>query len=347
MQVIIIFNILASTAMSLDDLISNSETELNNFQSELNSNLNKENIKNLVSNLMTDYLKKTVCDLIDQKKDIFASFLESSDFNQIIEKYRKSVESILKSKDSSIKYLQQNSTLLKNTLKDAIIHNILNIKNLESDDILTQKIKNFNSNINKEFNKTKLFLHGNLSTFTNDIIYNSNIALFNCLRECLREDIYLIDKLVDSYNSMPNSNISNFQHNHIQNGSLYQQLHLNNKIKNMQLSEGSQDYSFKMINMNNPIISESYFASIIGLSMDHHSSQNKLKLVLEKQFNCRASIITKDDLYYGVQVFFSSSESLDNFMNRNSHQFKVDDRTVKLTKKKNKEGNRFYVKYMN
>ena len=155
--------------MSLHELIFNSEKELNIIQSELNFNINKENLKNYSSNMMTEFLKKTLCDLLDQKKDILASFLESSDFINIIEKYRKSLENILKSKDSSIKYLQSNSVLLKNTIKDLMIHNILNVKNLENDEILTQKIKNFNQNLQKEFNKNKLYLHSVLSTLVNDI----------------------------------------------------------------------------------------------------------------------------------------------------------------------------------
>lgn len=346
-----------STAISLDELISNAENEVNYFQTELNSLLNKENLKNLAANMMTDYLKKTICDLLDQKKDILASFLESQDFNNFLEKYKKSLENILKSKDSSIKYLQANSAILKTTLKDLIIHNILNIKNLENDEILSQKIKNFNQNLQKEFNKNKLYLHGTLSTITNDIIYQANIALFNSLRECLRDDFCFLDKLVsfnvDTYNNMiTNSNINNFQQNHIQGGFLFHQMQIKNQLKNLELKDEDTHPADLFIGMNsniispnqNNLISEAYVASVIGLRIDYHNL-SKLKTVLEKQFGCKPSIIEKDDEYYGVQLYFKSSEHLDNFMFKKCHVFKVDDRVIKFYKKQNKVGNRFYVKY--
>jgi hypothetical protein len=336
-----------SPAMSLDDLISNSENELDSLQTELNHNINKENLKNLASNMMSDYLIKTICDLLEQKKDILASFLESQDFINIIEKYRKSLENILKSKDCSIKYLQSNSAILKITLKDMMIHNILNIKNLDNDDFLSQKIKNFNQNFQKEFNKNKLYLHGILSTITSDIIYQANIALFNSLRECLRDDLSLIDKLVnvDTYNSMiSNSNINNFQHNHLQSGYLFKQMQIKKMLKNVEINdEESNDISISY--PQNNLISESLVASVIGLKIEFHPNSNKLKTVLEKQFNCKASLIEIDTDYYGVQLYFRSSEVLDYFMNKKSHTFRLDDKVVRLNKKPNKPGNRFYVKY--
>jgi hypothetical protein len=338
--------IVEENTMSLEELIKNSENELESYQTELNFNINKENLKNVASNLMTDYLKKTICDLIDQKKDILASFLETPDFNNLIEKYRKSLENILKSKDNSIKYLQANSTILKSTLKDFMINNILNIKNMENDDILVQKIKNFNGNLQKEFNKNKLYLHGILSTITNDIIYQSNIALFNSIRECLRDDFSLLEKLtyatIDS--QFPNFNINNFQQNHIQSGTLYAQMQLRNKLKNIELDE---EYS-EMIGMNSnssSLVSEAYVASVIGLRIECHKNVSKLKIILEKQFNCRPSIIEKDEEYYGVQLYFKSSKNLEHFMDKKSHVFKMDEKTIKLYKKQNKVGNRFYVKY--
>jgi hypothetical protein len=329
--------------MSLHELMDNTEREINGLQSELNSNINKENLKNLSANLMADFLKKTLCDLLDQKKDLLASFLESSDFISIMDKFKKTLESILRSKDSSLKYLQANSVLLKNTIKDQMIHNILNVKNLENDEILTQKIKNFNQSLQKEFNKNKLYLHGVLSTITNDIIYQANIALFNSLRECLRDDFYILDKLVEP-SIMPNTqNLQNFQQNHIQGSFLYQQMQIKNKIKSLDLfSEDDPEY---MIPNNNALITESNVASVIGLSMEFHPNKNKLKILLEKQFNCRASIIDKDDGYYGVQLSFRTGDNLDHFMNKKSYTLKVDDRTVRLMKKQNKTGNRFYIKY--
>jgi hypothetical protein len=344
-------NLDETTVFSLEELIGNAENELNSFQSELSHNINIENLKNLVSNIMSDYLKKTICDLLDQKKDILASFLESPDFSNLIEKYRKSLENIIKSKDASIKYLQANAAILKITVKDQIIHNILNIKSLDNDEILTQKIKNFTQNIHKEFNKNRLFIHGMLSPITSDIIYQANIALFNIVRECLRDDFSLLDKLlsfnVDTYNNMVTSNISNFQQNHIQGGYLFQQTQLKNKLKNLEINDDdNSDVSLQQnMSMNNSIISETYVASVIGLMMDLHPQTNKLKLVLEKQFNCRASLIEKDDGYYGVQLFFRNSQNLENFMFKKHHIFKVDDQTVKLFKKPNKPGNRLYVKY--
>lgn len=338
--------------LSLEELISSSENELNSLQNELSFNINKENLKNLVSNLMTDYLKKTVCDLLDQKKDILASFLESQDFNNLIDKYRKSLENIIKSKDTSIKYLQANSAILKITLKDQMIHNILNIKSLENDEILTQKIKNFSQNINKEFNKNKLFLHGMLSTITSDIIYQANIALFNIVRECLRDDFSILDKLVsfnvDAYNNITNSNINNFQQNHIQGGYLYQQMQLKNKLKNLEIKEDDipEIPHSNILSVTNNIVSEAYVAAVIGLKLDYHNNA-KLKTVLERQYNCRASLIEKNDGYYGCQLYFKTQEGLDHFMNRKYHIFKMDDKSIKLSKKPHKQGNRFYIKYEN
>jgi hypothetical protein len=338
--------------LALEELISNAENELNYFQTELNSLTNKENLKNIAATLMTDYLKKTISDLLDQKKDILASFLESNDFNNFLDKYKKSLDNILKSKDSSIKYLRANSAILKNTLKDLMIHNILNIKNLENDEILSQKIKNFNQNLTKEFNKNKLYLHSTLSTITNDIVYQANIALFNSLRECLRDDFCLLDRLVsfnvDTYNSMlTNSNINNFQQNHIQGGFLFHQMQMKNQLKD---EEGSELYNgLNKMTLSNPVISpnnsESLVASIVGLRTDCHSNLNKLKILLEKQFNCTPSIIEKDDEYYGVQLHFKTSDHLENFMSKKCHVFKVDEKLIKLHKKQNKAGNRFYVKY--
>jgi len=346
-----------TAAISLEELISNAENDLNYFQTELNFLTNKENLRNMAANMMTEYLKKTICDLLDQKKDILASFLESQDFNNFLEKYKKSLENILKSKDSSIKYLHANSAILKTTLKDLVIHNILNIKNLENDEILSQKIKNFNQNMQKEFNKNKLYLHGTLSTITNDIVYQANITLFNSLRECLRDDFCLLNKLVslnvDTYNNMiTNSNINNFQQNHIQGSFLFHQMQLKNQIKNLEIKDEEGHTADSFVGMNstmvssnsNSLISEAYVASVIGLRIDYHQL-NKLKIVLEKQFGCKPSIIEKNDEYYGVQLYFKNSENLDNFMNKKCHVFKVDDRVIKLSKKQNKVGNRFYVKY--
>jgi hypothetical protein len=288
--------------MSLHELMDNTEKELNNLQGELNSNINKENLKNISANLMTDFLKKTLCDLLDQKKDLLASFIESSDFINIIDKFKKSLESILKSKECSLKYLQANSVLLKNTIKDLMIHNILNVKNINNDEILTQKIHNFNQNLQKEFNKNKLYLHGVLSTITNDIIYQSNIALFNSLRECLRDDFYILDKLVEPSFTQNTQNLQNFQQNHIQDSFFYQQMLIKNKMKSLNLF--SEDDSEAILPNNNSLITESNVASVVGLKMEYHPNMNKLKILLEKQFNCKASIIENDDGYYGVQLYF-------------------------------------------
>jgi hypothetical protein len=329
--------------MSLHELMDNTEKELNNLQGELNSNINKENLKNISANLMTDFLKKTLCDLLDQKKDLLASFIESSDFINIIDKFKKSLESILKSKECSLKYLQSNSVLLKNTIKDLMIHNILNVKNIDNDEILTQKIHNFNPNLQKEFNKNKLYLHGVLSTITNDIIYQSNIALFNSLRECLRDDFYILDKLVEPSFTQNIQNLQNFQQNHIQDSFFYQQMLIKNKMKSLDLF--SEDDPEAILPNNNSLITESNVASVVGLKMEYHPNMNKLKILLEKQFNCKASIIEKDDGYYGVQLYFKSPENLEYFMNKKSHNLKIDDKAIRLVKKQNKTGNRFYIKY--
>jgi hypothetical protein len=329
--------------MSLHELIDNTESELNTLQNELNANINKENLKNVSANLMTDFLKKTLCDLLDQKKELLASFLESSDFISIVDKFKKTLENILKSKDSSLKYLQANSVLLKNTIKDLMIHNILNVKNLENDDILTQKIRNFNQNLQKEFNKNKLYLHGVLSTITNDIIYQANIALFNSLRECLRDDFYILDKLVEPSYTQNLQNLQNFQQNHIQGSFLYQQMQIKNKIKSLDLF--TEDDPESIIPNHNSLITESFVASVIGLSIEYHPNMNKLKILLENTFNCRASIIEKDDGYYGAQLYFKTLDNLDHFMNKKYHTLKIDDKTIRLAKKQNKSGNRFYIKY--
>lgn len=191
--------------------------------------MNKENLKKISRDAVVDFLKKTLCDLIDQKKDQLSSFLDSSDYYNYIHRYNKSLEKILTSRENSIKYLQANSTSLKNSTKDQIIHNILNVKNQSNDVILNQKIKNFKDNFHKEFSKNNFYIHNILSTIMNDIVYHSNIALMNSIKECLREDFGLLDKISEPIN-LPG--IQNFQNNGIQTSYLLTQNFMRNENKN-------------------------------------------------------------------------------------------------------------------
>lgn len=160
-----------------------------------------------------------------------SSFLDSSDYFNYIHRYNKSLEKILSSRENSIKYLQNNSTSLKNTTKDQVIHNILNVKNQSNDVILNQKIKNFKENFHKEFSKNNFYIHNILSTIMNDVVYHSNIALMNSIKECLREDFGLLDKISEPIN-LPG--IQNFQNNGIQTSYLLTQNFMRNKNKSFE-----------------------------------------------------------------------------------------------------------------
>lgn len=221
----------------MDDFITNSEKELIYFREILTHNLNKENLKKISRDVVVDYLKKTLCDLIDQKKDQLSSFLDSSDYFNYIHRYNKSLEKILSSRENSIKYLQSNSTSLKNTTKDQMIHNILNVKNQSNDVILNQKIKNFKENFHKEFSKNNFYIHNILSTIMNDVVYHSNIALMNSIKECLREDFGLLDKISEPIN-LPG--IQNFQNNGIQTSYLLTQNFMRNKNQAFESENGEK-----------------------------------------------------------------------------------------------------------
>ena len=221
----------------LDDFINHSEKELISFRKILTYNLNKENLKKISRDAVVDYLKKTLCDLIDQKKDKLSSFLDSSDYFNYINRYNKSLEKILSSRENSIQYLQNNSTNLKNTTKDQVIHNILNVKDHSNDVILNQNIQNFEENFLKEFSKNNFYIHNILSTIMNDIVDHSNITLMNSIKECLREDLGLKDKISEPIN-LPG--IQNFQNNGLQTSYLLTQNIMRNKNKTFE-SENNKD----------------------------------------------------------------------------------------------------------
>jgi hypothetical protein len=108
-----------------------------------------------------------------------------------------------------------------------------------------------------------------------------------------------------------------------------------NNICNISMNNNYND------NINNENL---LYASIIGLRQDLHPNINKVKVVLSRLFNCNTSII-KTQEYYGVQLYFNSQEALDIFMMKKTHSFKLDDQSIRLQKKHNKQGNRFYVNY--
>ena len=147
---------------------------------------------------------------------------------------------------------------------------------------------------------------------------------------------------------MHNSNVNNFQQNNIQGGLLFQQMQLKNQLKNLEINDDDQQEingNQHQLFMNNNTITESFTASIVGLKIEYHN-KTKLKNTLEKQFNCRASIIEKEDGDYGVQLYFKNNDTLNNFMGKKFHILKFDDDSqCKLSKKPHKYGNRFYVKY--
>jgi hypothetical protein len=234
-----------------------------------------------------------------------------------------------------------------------MIHNILNLKNLGTDDILTQKIKNFTPTVLKEFNKANNYLHTILGPLANDMFYQANIALFNSLRECLRDDFFLLEKMVATTYNTPSNNISNFQQNDIQNGFLFQQMQIRNKLQGVfdinESISSNMDSSLSSIivpgSNNSEVISDnSYMVSLIGFRMDLHDS-TKLKFILQNQFNARPSIIEKSDGFYGIQLYFRSEDQLMNCMKKKTYALKCDSVTIKLQQKPNKPGNRFYVKY--
>ncbi len=189
-----------------------------------------------------------------------SSFLDSSDYFNYIHRYNKSLEKILSSRENSIGYLQTNSTSLKNTTKDQVIRNILNVKNQSNDVILNQKIKNIKENFHKEFSKNNFYIHNILSTIMNDIVYHSNIALMNSIKECLREDFGLLDKISEPIN-LPG--IQNFQNNGIQTSYLLTQNFMKNKNKNFEQDDLNKKIINSNLNSNSTNISNS---SVINLS---------------------------------------------------------------------------------
>ena len=114
---------------------------LSNYKKLLNSKINKEFITNEICNLITEYLKKTICELIDQKKDLFESFIQLPDFIKMIDTYRNSLENIINSKENSLKFIEQNLFNITPTIKDSIINNILNLNNANTNEKLNQKLK--------------------------------------------------------------------------------------------------------------------------------------------------------------------------------------------------------------
>lgn len=370
----------------MEDFIFNSGKELISFKDELTHNLNKENLKKISREAVIEYLKKTLCDLIDQKKDQLSSFLDSSDYMNYIYRYIKSLEKILSSREQSIRYLQGNSTSLKNTTKDQVIHNILNVKNQSNDVILNQKIKNFKENFHKEFSKNNFYIHNVLSTIMNDVVYHSNIALMNSIKECLREDFGLLDKISEPIN-LPG--IQNFQNNGIQTSYLLTQNFMKNKTKNFENEENNKilinninaSNAFSSVpsitnsNLNhsefignnystsntknkentnpyfiqNSLINDSYFIQIIGLKIFSHPDANQLNKALKEYFKCNNISIIKlnDNISYGTRLFFDNEESMNKIMNSNkSHKLQLDEINVKLKRKQAKEGNRLYAIYL-
>lgn len=298
-----------------------------------------------------EFLKKTLCDLIDQKKDQLSSFLDSSDFVNLIHRYYKSLEKILSSKEQSIAYLQNNSLTLKNNTKDEVIYNILNIKNQSNQQILNQKIKNFKENFDKEFSKNNFYIHNVLSNMTNDLMYHSNIALISSIKESLREDFGLLDKIQDPIN-LPG--IQNFQNNGIQasylltqNKNIFDKKENNIQFPNNNIDSNNFDSLAYQMRQNN-IMKDSYFMQIIGLRISLHKDLEIMKKGLKTFFKCESVSVIKlqDNINFGTRIIFDNEEQLNKLMNLDKTiRLNLNDVDIKLKKKTSKEGNRLYVIY--
>jgi len=323
-----------------------------------------------------EYLKKTLCDLIDQKKDQLSSFLDSSDFVNYIHRYNKSLEKILSSKEQSIMFLQNNTLTLKNNTKDEVIYNILNKKNHSNQQILNQKIKNFKENFDKEFSKNNFYIHNVLSNMMNDLVYHSNIALMSSIKETLREDFGLLDKIHEPIN-LPG--IQNFQNNGIQASYLLTQnkniIEKKENINKMnQINNNTNNNNNRGLNMNmsifndsnlennnhnfvenltyqmkqNNIIQDSFFIQIIGLKISLHKDLEEMKDNLKDYFKCESInvIKLKDNINFGTRIYFSNEDQMNKIMQSNkARNVKLNDIEIRLKKKTAKEGNRFYVTY--
>jgi hypothetical protein len=276
-------------------------------------------------------------------------------------------------------FLQNNSFTLKNNTKDEVIYNILNIKNQSNQQILKQKIKNFKENFDKEFSKNNFYIHNVLSNMMNDLVYHSNIALMSSIKESLREDFGLLDKIQEPIN-LPG--IQNFQNNGIQGSYLLTQNKIffdkkennnNNNNRGIKINKNMfNDYDLNFdssnninnnsnINSNNNfvenlsyqmkqnnIIKDSYFLQIIGLKISMHKSLEEMKTDLMNYFKCESISVIKlqDNINYGTRIFFSNEDHMSKFMTSNKvKNLIINNVEIKLKKKTAKEGNRLYVTY--
>lgn len=323
---------------------------LDNYKKLLNSKINKEFITNEICNLITEYLKKTICELIDQKKDLFESFIQLPDFIKMIDSYRNSLESIINSKENSLKFIEQNLFNITPTIKDSIINNILNLNNANTNEKLNQKLNFFEQTIEKEFCKNKLYLQSILQTLTNEIIYQSNIAVYNTFKESLKDDISLLEKIAMSNNSIlnntsPNFYSTNFQQNHIKLGSIFSQMQLQQQLNNLEIDEVSQQLLHS--NLTGAVISDNNCVNIIGLIKEFHPNKEELKNTINKNYDCKCELFDKDNKYYGCQIMFETKKKLDNFLGKKKIVLEYrPHKKVLLFRKENKIGNRLYVKYI-
>lgn len=334
----------------LDDMLKNIGNDIDKYKNLLNYKINKDFIKNEICFLMTEYLKKTICELLEQKKDLFESFIELPDFLKMIDNYRKSLDNIINSKENSIKFVEANCKSITPTIKDSIVNNILNLRNVNTNEKLNIKINCFEQTIEKEFNKNKLYLQSILQTLTNEIIYQSNIAVYNTIKETLKDDFSLLEKITMTNSNILNNtslpfNSANFQQNHIQLGTIFSEMQLQQQLNNLELDEVSQN--LLKSNLNSGVVQENNSVSIIGLIKEKHRSKDAVKKLLEEGFECKATLFNKDDKYYGCQLNFPTRKKMEKFLEKKKYTLEYEEeKKVVLFKKENKTGNRLYVKYI-
>ena len=84
--------------------------------------------------------------------------------------------------------------------------------------------------------------------------------------------------------------------------------------------------------------------SIVGLEKKFHSIES-IQLTIQKNFNCTPNIITKDDIYFGVQLTFHNSFFETEFINKGKHFMVIDNKEIEISHKPNKPLTIFYVNY--
>ena len=189
-----------------------------------------------------------------------------------------------------------------------------------------------------------------LSIIMNDIVYHSNIALMNSIKECLREDFGLLDKITEPINL---HGIQNFQNNGIQTSYLFHQNFMKSQNKIYEKEDDKLNCEYLAPNeqnfLRNNLVNDNYFIQIIGLKISLHPEIEKLNKNLKEHFKCASvSIIKlKDNISYGTRICYENEENMNKAMNSSKlHKIKLDDMCINLKKKLTKEGNRLYAIYL-